>query len=96
MHNLANDELSKTLSAMAADDNVTLNETLSNNVLLDLVISKQTNIKVVTYGLTLYEGKLLHVFGGNDSIFMRNEFMDRKILLQNRYIKRLQCNSIIS
>lgn len=72
-----------------------LNDTLSNNVLLDLVIAKRTKVNITTYSVTLYEGELLHVFGGDDYIFLRNDHIDHIVSTQKTLVKQLQSNPMI-
>lgn len=84
------------MSAIASDENsANLNETLSNNVLLDLVVAKRTKVNITTYSVTLYEGELLHVFGGDDYIFLRNDRIDHIVSTQKTFVKQLQSNPMI-
>lgn len=82
-------------AAISGDESAHLNETLANNVLLDIVISKRTEVKITTYSVTLYEGELLHVFGGDDYIFLRNDRIDHIVSTQKTFVKQLQSNPMI-
>lgn len=83
------------MAAIASDETAELSETLSNNVLLDLVVAKRTQVNITTYSVTLYEGELLHVFGGDDYIFLRNDRIDHIVSTQKTLVKQLQSNSMI-
>lgn len=96
MHNMPSDE--EVLRELRSDQNETdnLGETFSNNVLLDSVYQARTNTGIISYGVTLYEGKLLHIFGDEDYLFLKSANVNSKIVLHKQSIIQLQCNAMLT
>lgn len=69
------------------------NETISNHVLLDVVNPKRTNVVISSYSITCYNGDAMHIYCGEDHIFMKSSYIDRRIQLNG--IKQVQSDNII-
>lgn len=56
-------------------------ETISNNVLLDVVNPKRTNVTVSSYSMTFHMGAPIHIYCGEGYIFMKSQFVEHRIKL---------------
>lgn len=69
-------------------------ETISNNILLDVVNSKRTNVIVSSYAISFYEGEPLHIYCGEGNIFFKSQHFDHRISLKG--IQHLQSDNIVT
>lgn len=79
---------------MKVENGTDINETISNNILLDIVNSKRTNAIITSYAISFYEGQPMHIYCGEDNIFFKSEGVDHRINLKG--IKRLQSDYIVA
>lgn len=70
------------------------NVTISNNILLDVVQPKRTNVTVSSYAITLCEGQPAHIYCGEDYIFMKSEGNSHRIKLSG--VKQLQSDNYVT
>lgn len=83
LHNIQNDGLSQTIDELDENASINLNETLSNNVLLDVVPAKHRprGSYVSSFGLSVYGENPLLMYSGRDYVYMKNAFIESKIPL---------------
>lgn len=83
LHNIQNDELSQTIEELNEHTSIILNETLSNNVLLDLVSTKQRprGSSVASFGMSTYGENPLLMYSDREYAFMKNTLVESKIPL---------------
>lgn len=74
--------------------NADTNESISNNILLDVVNSKRTNVVVSAYAITLYEGQPAHIYCGENYIFMKSNGINHCMKLSG--VKQLQSDSNVT
>lgn len=67
-----------------------INETVSNNILLDVVNSKRTNVIVCSYAMIMHNGEPMHIYCGENNVFMKSQYVEHRIELNG--VKRLQSN----
>lgn len=68
-----------------------INETISNNILLDVVNTKRTNVIVSSYAIILFNScEPMHIYCGEDHIFMKSQSIEHRIKLNG--VKGLQSN----
>lgn len=70
------------------DPDANADETISNNVLLDVINSKRTNIIVSSYTVTYHMGEPMHIYCGEDHIFMKSQYVEHRIKLNG--VQQLQ------
>lgn len=70
------------------------NETISNNILLDVVQSKRTNINVSSYALAMHEDQPAHIYGGENFIFMKSDGIAHRIRLDG--VKQVQSDNYVT
>lgn len=68
-------------------------DSFSNNVLLDVVNAKRTNVVVSSYTMTMHKGKPMHIYCGEDYIFMKSQDIEHRIKLNG--VKQLQSDLIM-
>lgn len=83
LHNIHNDELSQTIEELDENASINLNETLSNNVLLDLVSTKQRprGSSVGSFSISAYGPNPLLMYSAHEYVFMKNTSIESKIPL---------------
>lgn len=83
LYNIQNDELSQTIEELDENASINLNETLSNNVLLDLMPTKQRprGSAVNSFGISTYAENSLLMYSGREYVFMKNLMVESKIPL---------------
>lgn len=69
-------------------------ESISNNILLDVVNPKRTNVIVSSYAMTLYGHQPAHIYCGENYIFMKSDGINQRIKLNG--VKQLQSDSNIT
>lgn len=62
--------------------------TISNNLLLDAVNSKKTNVIISSYSVAIHDNQLMHVYCGEDHIFMKAPNVEHRVQLKG--VKQLQ------
>lgn len=92
VHNIRNDVLSQTIDELDADKSANLTETMSNNVLLDLVPVKQRprGSCVASFGMSTYAEHPLLMYSGREYVFMKHSSTESKIPLP------IGCGTIVS
>lgn len=70
------------------------NETISNNIILDVINPKRTNVNVSSYAMTFYENQPAHIYCGENYIFMKSDGVDHRIGLNG--VKQLQSCSYVT
>lgn len=70
------------------------NETISNNVMLEVVNAKRTNVIVSSYTITFYEGQPMHIYCGEDYVFMKSHGIEHRFKLHG--VKQLQSDYIMT
>lgn len=70
------------------EPNVAFDETISNNIVLDIVNGKRTNVVISSYTITIHEGNPMHIYSGEDHIFMKSDSVEYRTKLNG--IKQLQ------
>lgn len=70
------------------------NETISNNILLDVVNPKRTNVNVSSYAITMYQVQPVHIYCGENYIFMKSEGVGHRIKLDG--VKQLQSDNYMT
>lgn len=68
--------------------------TISNNILLDVVQPKRTNVTVSSYAITLHEGQTAHIYCGENYIFMKSDGISHRIELSD--VKQLQSDIYVT
>lgn len=76
------------------DGSVDINTTISNNILLDVVQPKRTNVNISSYAITMYEGETAHFYGGENYIFMKSNGTSHRIRLNG--VKQLQSDNHVT
>lgn len=69
-------------------------QTLSNNVSLHVVNPKRTNVVISAYTMTLHEGEPMHIYAGEDFVFMKGSGVEYRTKLNG--IKQLQSDNILT
>lgn len=85
-------------SLLESDETINFNETLTNNVLVDLVIERRSPVPITAFSLTMSNGQPLFVCGGGKSVFVKAAAIDHEIFIPNggNGIKRLQSSDIVT
>lgn len=68
--------------------------TISNNILLDVVQSKRTNVTISSYAITLHDSQPAHIYCGENYIFMKSEGISHRIELKG--VKQLQSDNCVT
>lgn len=58
-----------------------MNETLSNNVVLNVVSSAKHNFEIDAYAMCSFGGSVTHLYSGNEQLFLKSPGFDMKIPL---------------
>lgn len=77
-----------------AENGVDQDESISNNILLDTVNTKRTNVIISSYAISFYESKPMHIYCGEDHIFFKSQDFDHRIYLKG--VQRIQSNNIVT
>lgn len=75
-------------------DGNSFEETLSNNISSNVVNPKRTNVIISAYTMTSHNGKPMHIYAGEDHIFMKSAGVEHRIKLNG--VKRLQSDNILT
>lgn len=70
------------------------NDTISNNLSLDVINAKRTNVTISSYTITLYKNQPMHIYCGEGHIFMKSQDIVHRIELNG--VKQLQSNNILT
>lgn len=84
----------------AIDENVTcnMNETLSNNVILDVISTTKHDFQIDAYSLCSIGGDVTHLYSSNKHLYLKSTSLDMKIPLPKgceAIANVLNCGSII-
>lgn len=74
--------------------NGSIDQSISNNILLDVVNPKRTNVIVSSYAMTSYEGEPAHIYCGENYIFIKSNGIHHRIKLNG--VNQLQSDSYIT
>lgn len=76
------------------EPNAAIDETINNSIMLDIVNARRTNVIVSSYAITFHEGKPMHIYCGEDYVFMKSDGIDHRIKLNG--VKQLQSDYIMT